>query len=100
MGGVAVGAELGDAGGDEFGVDAVFERLDLDAEFAVGVGEVLAQAGRGAAVGAAFVAVVCFELLCELLEAEGAEDGNDGLHWPQRDGGNSSQRRNRWTLGS
>jgi hypothetical protein len=32
------------------------------------------------------------------VAARGADE-NDGLRWPRRDGGNSSQRRNRWKTG-
>ncbi|HKG03140.1 MAG TPA: hypothetical protein VKB03_08150 [Conexibacter sp.] len=79
-----VGLQLGDAGGDGFRVDAGLDRLDLGLDAAVGIGDLLAQAGGGElAVTGAFAGRRA-ELLLQLVEAHRPEDPL--LEEPQDDG--------------
>ncbi|HEX7291533.1 MAG TPA: hypothetical protein VF250_10445 [Conexibacter sp.] len=79
-----VGLQLGDAGGDEFRVDAGLERFDLGLDAAVGIGDLLAQARCGELAVAGALAGRRAELLLQLVEAHRAEDPL--LEEPQHDG--------------
>ena len=67
-------AQFPDAVGDQVGLDAVFEGLNLQLDAAVGVGELLADLAGGEVVVAAGGVVVVAQLITEPFQAHGAED--------------------------
>jgi hypothetical protein len=74
FGRLAVDPQLGDPGHDQLRVDPVLERLNLHPQLAVGIGDLLAQAGGELAAQTVFVLAMRLQLAGELVETHRAED--------------------------
>jgi hypothetical protein len=71
-------AQLLDARGDEVGFDAVLERLDLNLEPAVGIGELLPDPRRAELGVALALAAVVAQLLAEAMIRIGPRSAGRG----------------------
>ena len=70
---------------NEFGLEAIFEGLDLHLDASVEIGQLLANPGGRKLAVAAILALLVPQLLRQLVEPEGAEDalGKEALNHAQ-----------------